>query len=217
MKDSLAKMWAPLKAFFRKLFALVRAHQKVTGYVIAVIAFVVIGLCVYSTFFRGQGISSNVVEQRMQDIGELATQEAYVTIVNKDASKAKLFGIDVPLTDSKYIFSYDVTIKAGLNFADVSLTVDEKHKIVTVSLPEVTILGTSLDLDSLEVYDESSNIFNPLRISQMNTNQQLMEEQGKEKALSMGILEAAQSNAEVLMTSLLASSYPTPEWIIRFN
>ena len=121
------------------------------------------------------------------------------------------------MTDSKYIFSYDVTIKAGLNFADVSLTVDEQHKIVTVSLPEVTILETSLDLDSLEVYDESSNIFNPLKISQMNTNQQLMEEQGKEKALNMGILAAAQSNAEVLMTNLLVTSYPTPEWIIRFN
>ncbi len=44
-----------------------------------------------------------------------------------------------------------------------------------------------------------------------------MTEQGKEKALSMGILEAAQSNAEVLMTSLLTSAYPSPEWIIRFN
>lgn len=217
MKDSLAKMWSALKTAFRKLSALVHTHQKVTGYVIVAVVLVVIFSCAYGTFFQSQGISSKAVEQRMQDIGELATQEAYVTIVNKDASKAKLFGIDVPLTDSKYIFSYDVTIKAGLNFADVSLTVDEKHKIVTVSLPEVTILDTSIDLDSLEVYDESSNIFNPLKISQMNTNQQLMEEQGKEKALSMGILEAAQSNAEVLMTSLLASSYPTPEWIIRFN
>ncbi len=217
MKDSLAKMWASLKSGFRKLFTLAHTHQKVTGYVIVAVVLVVIGLCVYSTFFQSQGISSKAVEQRMQDIGELATQEAYVTIVNKDASKANLWGIDVPLTDSKYIFSYDVTIKAGLNFADVSLTVDEQHKIVTVSLPEVTILETSLDLDSLEVYDESSNIFNPLKIFQMNANQQLMEEQGKEKALNMGILEAAQSNAEVLMTNLLVTSYPTPEWIIRFN
>ncbi len=36
-------------------------------------------------------------------------------------------------------------------------------------------------------------------------------------SLNMGILEAAQSNAEVLMTNLLVTSYPTPEWIIRFN
>ena len=217
MKDSLAKVWTTLKAGFRKLSALVRTHQKMTAYVTVGVVLVVIGLYVCGTFFQSQGISSKAVEQRMQDIGELATQEAYVTIVNKDASKAKLFGIDVPLTDSKYIFSYDVTIKAGLNFADVSLTVDEQHKIVTVTLPEVTILETSLDLDSLEVYDESNNIFNPLKISQMNTNQQLMEDQGKEKALNMGILAAAQSNAEVLMTNLLVTSYPTPEWIIRFN
>lgn len=217
MKDSLSKVWAALKTAFRKLLMLVRAHQRVTAYVVVGVVLVAVGLCVYSTFFQSQGISTKTVEQRMQDIGELATQEAYVTVVTKDASKAKLFGIDVPLTDSKYIFSYDVTIKAGLNFADVSLTVDEQHKIVTVSLPEVTILETSLDLDSLEVYDESSNIFNPLKVSQMNANQQLMQEQGKEKALSMGILEAAQNNAEVLMTSLLVSSYPTPEWIIRFN
>ncbi len=217
MKDSLAKAWAAVKSVFRKLFTLVLAHQKTTAYVVVAAVLVVISLQVYGTFFQHQGISSKVIEQRMQDIGELATQEAYVTIVNKDASKAQLFGIDVPLTDSKYIFSYDVTIKAGLNFADVSMTVDESHKIVTVSLPKATILETSLDLDSLEVYDESNNIFNPLTVSRMNANQQLMTEQGKERALSMGILEAAQSNAEVLMTSLLTSAYPSPEWIIRFN
>ncbi len=185
--------------------------------VLVALVLVILVLAIAPFVTTHEKVTSNGVNQRMEDIGELATQVAYVTVVNKDVSQADLFGINIPLTDSQYIFSYDVTVKAGVDFASIDISADEETKVVTVTMPEAKIFSTAIDLDSLEIYDESSNIFNPLKISKINANQQAMAEQGTEKALKMGILEAAQENAEMLLTNMLYMSYPSSEWTIEFK
>ena len=49
-----------------------------------------------------------------EDIGELATQEANCTEVNVTEDVRKLFGIDIPFTQSKYIYSYKCDRKGGI-------------------------------------------------------------------------------------------------------
>ena len=46
-----------------------------------------------------------------EDIGELATQVAYCTEVNVTDASREMFGVKIPFTQSKYIYSYDVIIK----------------------------------------------------------------------------------------------------------
>ena len=56
-----------------------------------------------------------------KDIGELATQSAYVTEVNVTEDARELFGLEIPFTQSKTIFSYDVVVKAGIDFSESEL------------------------------------------------------------------------------------------------
>jgi hypothetical protein len=206
-----------LKKFFHFFQKITHLKKAPAIAVLVVIVLIILGIVLAPLITTHHEITSNSVDQRMEDIGELATQVAYVTVVNKDASKADLFGIEIPLTDSQYIFSYDVTVKAGLDFAEIVLDVNDENKVITVTLPDTKVLSSTIDLDSLEIYDESSNIFNPLKISKVNANQQTMTEQGTEKAIKMGILEAAQENAEMLLTNMLYVSYPSSEWTIEFK
>ena len=79
-----------------------------------------------------------------EDIGELATQSAYVTEVNVTEDARDLFGIEIPFTQSKTIFSYDVVIKAGINFSDIQYSVDDTPKTISVTLPECKILANEI-------------------------------------------------------------------------
>ena len=41
------------------------------------------------------------------------------TEVNVTEDVRKLFGIDIPFTQSKYIYSYNVIVKAGYDFGEI--------------------------------------------------------------------------------------------------
>lgn len=57
--------------------------------------------------------SSKTTTLGLRNIGELATQSAYVTEVDVLEDARTLFGMSLPGTQSKYIYSYDFVIKAG--------------------------------------------------------------------------------------------------------
>lgn len=54
-----------------------------------------------------------------EDIGELSTQSAYTTEVSLIKDFRTIFGLEIPFTQSKYIYSYDVQMKAGLDFSKI--------------------------------------------------------------------------------------------------
>ena len=153
----------------------------------------------------------------LRDIGKLATQEAIMTRVHSESDARKLFGITWPGTQRRLVFSYDVTVTAGLNFEKVTVTADTKAKTVRVSLPPVGVLDASLDTDSFQVYDETNNIFNRVSVSYFNKAIGTMLDEGREYALAHGLLEKARANAELLITGFLGQTYPVPEYTYTFN
>ena len=92
-----------------------------------------------------------------EDIGELATQVAYSTEVNVTDASRKLFGMTIPFTQSKYIYSYDVIVKAGFDFKQVEWS--ENNETIVVKLPQAEILSCEVDTESFQVYHEDESIF----------------------------------------------------------
>ena len=152
----------------------------------------------------------------LRNIGELATQSGYYTNVQVIKSSRQLFGVDIPLTQSQFIFSYDGVVKAGVDFADIGIEVQEAEHRVTVTLPEVKVLSNEIDLDSLEIYDESNNIFHPLDIDDINISLIEMQEESEQKAIEDGLFESARDNAEALLRGMLAGFYDTQRYTIEF-
>lgn len=95
--------------------------------------------------------SSRIINLRMEDIGELVTQAAYFTNVQFISDSREIFGITVPFTQSRYVFSYDGVIRAGIDFSDIRYSISTENKTITVHMPKAYIMSTTVAEDSLEV------------------------------------------------------------------
>ena len=166
------------------------------------------------------GVKSVIFSERkttkigFEDIGELATQSAYCTEVNVTEAARELFGITIPFTQSKYIYSYDVEIKAGFDFQEITWEV--KDKTIEVRLPETKILSCDVDLDSMKIYHEDESIFRQITLEENNKALADLKQKAEEDAVANGLLENARSNGETILEGFFAGVYDLEEYKIVF-
>lgn len=175
------------------------------------IIIVVLVLGVKRYFFT----ESKTTKIGFEDIGELATQAAYCTEVNVTEGARELFGITIPFTQSKYIYSYDVAVKAGFDFGEIEWKLND-HTI-EVSLPEARVLSTEIDTDSFKIYHEEESIFRQITLTENNEALQSLQENAEQNAVENGLLENARSNAETILTGFFGNVYDMDEYEIVFK
>ena len=189
--------------------------QKVLDIKFIIAVIIIILLCAVLVYTRKEAKSNYVSDEKIteigfENIGELATQSVTTTTVRVETKDLKLFNVSIPLTQSKYIYTYNTTIKAGINFSDVKWqlgdTDDTSHNIY-VDIPEVKTLSADIDLDSFKVLHEENNIFSPITLTEHNDS--LI--QLRENALS------ALDNAKTILTSFISQVYPSNEYNIIFS
>lgn len=185
--------------------------QKLIQIVLVIVVIIVLVLGVTRYF----STESRTTKIGFEDIGEFATQAAYCTEVNVTEGSRDLFGITIPFTQSKYIYSYDVTIKAGFDFGEIEWELND-HTI-EVRLPQAEVLSTEIDLDSLEVYHEEESIFRPITLTENNEALQSLQESAEQNAVENGLLENARSNAETILTGFFGNVYDMDEYEIVFK
>ena len=138
--------------------------------ILVIIVLLVIALGVGKYFMT----ESKTAKIGFEDIGELATQSAYCTEVNVTEAARELFGVEIPFTESKYIYSYDIVIKAGFNFEEIEWELND-HRI-EVKLPETKILSSEINLDSFKLYHEDESIFRQITMDENNEALKSMQE-----------------------------------------
>ena len=149
-----------------------------------------------------------------EDLGELATQEARCTEVNVTDQSKKLFGIKIPFTQSKYIYSYDVVVKAGIDFNKITWSV--KDKTITVKMPESKILSCELDMDSFKVYHEEESIFTKITLKDNNKSFEKLKETARKDSQANGLLDNADKNAETIISYFFWKEYNKEEYKIKY-
>ena len=150
-----------------------------------------------------------------EDIGELATQSAYCTEVEVTEASRELLGVTIPFTQSKYIYSYDIVIKAGFNFEEIEWELND-HRI-EVKLPETKILSSEINLDSFKLYHEDESIFRQITMDENNEALKSMQENAEKDAVANGLLDNARANAETILTGFFAGAYDMDEYEIVFT
>lgn len=161
---------------------------------------------------------SRTIDFGLQDIGELATQAGYYTNVNMITNPNRtIAGIPMPGTSSKAIMTYQGTIKAGIDFDQIQVNIDDEEKLVSLALPAPRILSNEIDLNSFEKFDENNSIFNPINVENYNQSLIEMKTKAETQAIENGILDAAKSNAEVLIQSMFKNVDGAEEYKLQFN
>lgn len=199
--------------------------QKVLDIKFIIAVIIIILLCAVLVYTRKEAKSNYVSDEKIteigfENIGELATQSVTTTTVGVETKDLKLFNVSIPLTQSKYIYTYNTTIKAGINFSDVKWqlgdTDDTSHNIY-VDIPEVKTLSADIDLDSFKVLHEENNIFSPITLTEHNDSLIQLRENALSDAINSGLYDRALDNAKTILTSFISQVYPSNEYSIIFS
>lgn len=198
--------------FLRRYFAKKLIKGVLLAAVIAVVSgFAAVGLEKYVLS------GSRTTKIGFEDIGELATQTACCTEVNVTEASRDLWGVRIPFTQSKYIYSYDVEIKAGFDFGEIEWSVDEGTSTIKVWLPEVRILSSEIDMDSFKLYHEEESIFRPITLEENNEALANLKQAAKEDAVANGLLDNARGNAETILRGFFGNVYDLETYSIEFT
>lgn len=199
--------------------------QKVLDIKFIIAVIIIILLCAVLVYTRKEAKSNYISDEKIteigfENIGELATQSVTTTTVRVETKDLKLFNVSIPLTQSKYIYTYNTTIKAGINFSDVKWqlgdTDDTSHNIY-VDIPEVKTLSADIDLDSFKVLHEENNIFSPITLTEHNDSLIQLRENALSDAINSGLYDRALDNAKTILTSFISQVYPSNEYSIIFS
>lgn len=184
--------------------------RKILVLILVAIASGFIAIGIKDTFIT----DSKTTKIGFENIGEFATQSAYCTQINVTDSSRELFGNKIPFTQSKYIYSYNITIKAGYDFSQIQWNI--KGDTIEVKLPEVKILSSEIDLDSFKVYHEEESIFNKITLSENNEALKKLQSEAQTQAIQNGLYDNARTNAETMLKSFFANVYDLNKYKIVF-
>lgn len=194
-----------------------RKKSIVKAKLIALIAVIVIALGAGLYFGKSLSSESRITKLGFKDMGELATQAAYCTMVEDTEAARDLFGVEIPFTQSRLIYSYDVIVRAGLDFEQIEWSVDEPNKVIEVKLPEIKVLNSELDTESFKLYLEDESIFRRISMEENNDSMIEMEENARRQAIGNGLLCEARANAEAILRSFFAGVYDLEKYEIVFT
>lgn len=193
-------------------FVFFKKHFKKFFSVIILVIIIIVCLGIGKTFSS----DTKTTKLGFEDIGELATQSAYCTEVNVTEATRNLFGlIEIPFTQSKYIYSYDIIIKAGYDFSQITWEVNDKT--ITIHLPEAKVLSNEIDMNSFKIYHEDESIFRNISLEETNEALADLLETAEKNAIENGLLENARSNAETILKGFFSNQYNLEEYTIIFT
>lgn len=154
-------------------------------------------------------MTSDLLSQQIQNISELAVVEYNYTNMGKFENQATFYGWKVPFTTKSFIISYDGKIKVGIDMSLVEVKI--KGKNISVSVPEAKILSHEIDEKSIEIFDETKNIFNQISITDYNQFAIDQKESMENKAKEKGLLEEAQNKAQETIKTFVESMYSSDD------
>lgn len=151
---------------------------------------------------KTRGYDSSSILTRISYLQELALVKYNYTGVIGYKDHMKILSINIPLTDKYFLLKYNGYLKAGIDFQQIKVNVID-DKTVHVSIPKPKIFDTVIDENSIKVYNESENAFNPIKISDYNEAISREKNGMIQDAIKNGIYRDATSQAKLAITSLL--------------
>lgn len=146
-------------------------------------------------------VSAKTLEDGLKDMGILITQDYYFTEVINYEKKGDFLWIFE--ANSSLMMSYEGKIGAGIDFSRIRIAFSEDGDKVTVYIPKPAIQYIEIDQGSLTVYSEKNKLGNKLGLADFNKAQSKLKEAALKKAKERGVLEKAETNAQVIIRNVI--------------
>ncbi|SDR83134.1 DUF4230 domain-containing protein [Corynebacterium timonense] len=173
---------------------------------LAVVALLFAALFVVWPKLFGTGetsMSSESLGASFNDIAELSTEEyVYSRVGSFDQQGFQIAGRTVPFTGRNFLVTYDGTVKAGIRNAElIQVRVDDNARTLSVMTPHAEVLSSAISPESIEVYDQSMNPLNQVRVQDVSAFLAEQERNAENTAVEQGLLERADRRVEELLRS----------------
>lgn len=175
-----------------------------------VIVVIVCILCFGSGFLislkqpKSSKITSNTLFQQVQTISNIATLEYNYTNMGKFTNSADFKGWTIPFTEKSFIIAYDGRITAGVDMKEIQIHVS--GKTIKIAIPAAQILSHEVNENSIELYDETKNIFNPISVKDYADFSAKQKKVMEKKVIEGGLLRSAQQRAQKVIKELFSSN-----------
>lgn len=132
--------------------------------------------------------------EKILNVSDLSTFEAIYNGV------AKVSNLDDP-QEIDYYVSYDATVKAGIDFAQVVISIDDEAKIISVKLPKIIITDITVDIESMD-YIFINDDANTETVSE-EAYKQCIDDVTRECNSETAIFQLAEQNAKNIVEALI--------------
>ena len=179
-----------------------KLKKKLSKKTIAIISIIVVIALVTGYF----GINIKLKPDNKPEIITTANLKQIIEVSELSTYECVYNGIAVIMNEEKsdkidYYVAYNAKVKAGINFEEVAINVNQETKIITVEIPQVTIHSTDVDFDSMDF------IFVNKKAESSGVTKQAYKQCEKdvedETKVTDAIYELAKKNAENIIIALL--------------
>lgn len=167
------------------------------GAISAAIVLVIIGTFLFSGMTQKKKTKEIITKSTLEkiiNVSELSTFEAVYNGIAQVMSKEEP-------TQTDYYVSYEAKVKAGIDLEKVDVSVDNKTKKISVTLPEVQITDRNVNITSLD-YIFENNSANTETVSQ-EAYKACIEDVTNESTNETAIYELAKQNAKNIVEALI--------------
>lgn len=156
--------------------------------------------------FFGYGeerITADTIEASFDQVAELSVEEyVYSNVGSYDKEGLTLRGFEVPFTGRNFLVTYDGTVSAGVrDVTRIVVDIDDLSRTITVRVPKVEVLSSTIDSSSVTDHDQSMNPLNQVRVDDVTRFISEQERLAQEKAVERGLLDRASARVEELLAS----------------
>lgn len=158
-------------------------------------------------------ITSTLIQNRIEQASNLVTTKYHYTKVGKFENSLNLNGWSIPLTNKYFILTFEGEIQLGTDLSKANVEINDSTIHVTVDKPAV--ISNSIDESSIEVYDETKNIFNPISVSDYKAFALEQKDKALSEAKEKGLIKTAQENTKKSIKEIVSIIPDTDDYTIE--
>lgn len=174
------------------------------GFLIGAVVFAIAGFTGIFAFSHTEektSITSTQLKSSLEQASDLITTKYYYSEIGKFDNSYELNGWSIPFTEKSFILTYQG--EAQLGFKTSELDVQVQGNKIYVKCPSIEVLSNSIPSESVEVYDQSYNIFNQVSIDDYLQFETEQKAQAVKRMQESGVFEKAQGDARAAIVQLL--------------
>ena len=158
-------------------------------------------------------ITSTLIQNRIEQASDLVTTKYHYTKVGKFENSLNLNGWSIPLTNKYFILTFEGEIQLGTDLSKANVEINDSTIHVTVD--KLTVISNSIDESSIEVYDETKNIFNPISVSDYKAFALEQKDEALSEAKEKGLMKTAQENTKKSVKQIISIIPDTDNYTIE--